>query len=151
LAVLVKGAGFHLVLGDGRQLASTRMYTSLPEIWEGWVKNIYLGMQDRPWLLLLGAITGLVAALALPLWTIFSLAWLALGGGSIAALVAFESLALWGYLLYNRYQVNRAMGIPFRYALTLPVGALIFTAMMLTSAYNVYSGKGVTWRGRRYT
>ena len=151
LAVLVKGSGFHLVLGDGRELARTRMYTSLPEIWEGWVKNIYLGMQDRPWLLLLGAITGFVAALALPLWTILSLAWLAQGGGWIAVLVAAESLILWGYLLYNRSQVNQAMDISFWYALTLPLGALIFTAMMLTSAYNVYSGRGVTWRGRRYT
>lgn len=151
LAVLVKGSGFHLVLGDGRELARTRMYTSLPEIWEGWVKNIYLGMQDRPWLLLLGAITGFVAALALPLWTILSLAWLAQGGGWIAVLVAAESLILWGYLLYNRSQVNQAMDISFWYALTLPLGALIFTAMMVTSAYNVYSGRGVTWRGRRYT
>jgi chlorobactene glucosyltransferase len=151
LAVLVKGSGFHLVLGDGRELARTRMYTSLPEIWEGWVKNIYLGMQDRPWLLLLGAITGFVAALALPLWTILSLAWLAQGGGWIAVLVAAESLILWGYLLYNRNQVNQAMHISFWYGLTLPLGALIFTAMMVTSAYNVYSGRGVTWRGRRYT
>jgi chlorobactene glucosyltransferase len=151
LAVLVKGSGFHLVLGDGRELVRTRMYTSLPEIWEGWVKNIYLGMQDRPWLLLLGAITGFVAALVLPLWTILSLAWVAQGGGWIAALVAAESLILWGYLLYNRNQVNRAMHISFWYGLTLPLGALIFTAMMVTSAYNVYSGRGVTWRGRRYT
>lgn len=151
LAVLVKWSGFHLVLGDGRELVRTRMYTSLPEIWEGWVKNIYLGMQDRPWLLLLGAITGFVAALVLPLWTILSLAWVAQGGGWIAALVAAESLILWGYLLYNRNQVNQAMHISFGYGLTLPLGALIFTAMMVTSAYNVYSGRGVTWRGRRYT
>jgi chlorobactene glucosyltransferase len=151
LAVLVKGSGFHLVLGDGRELVRTRMYTSLPEIWEGWVKNIYLGMQDRPWLLLLGAITGFVAALVLPLWTILSLAWVVQGGGWIAALVAAESLILWGYLLYNRNQVNQAMHISFGYGLTLPLGALIFTAMMVTSAYNVYSGRGVTWRGRRYT
>jgi hypothetical protein len=43
------------------------------------------------------------------------------------------------------------MHISFGYGLTLPLGALIFTAMMVTSAYNVYSGRGVTWRGRRYT
>jgi chlorobactene glucosyltransferase len=151
MAVLVKGAGFHLILGDGRELADTRMYTSLPEIWEGWVKNIYLGMQDRLWLLLFGAVIGFAAALALPLWTVISLAWVALGGGWIAALVAAESLALWGYLLYHRYQANLGMGISFWYALTLPLGALFFTAMMLTSAYRVFSGKGVKWRGRTYS
>jgi chlorobactene glucosyltransferase len=151
LAVLVKEAGFHLVLGDGRQLARTRMYTSLPEIWEGWVKNIYLGMQDRLWLLLLGAVVGLLAALVLPLWTIIAFTWILLGGGWIAALVLAESLLLWGYLFYSRSQVNRAMGISSWYTFTLPLGALFFTAMMLASAYSVVSGKGVTWRGRRYT
>jgi chlorobactene glucosyltransferase len=151
IAVLVKGAGFRLILGDGRALARTRMYTSLPEIWEGWVKNIYLGMQDRIWLLLLGAIIGLVAALALPLWTILGFGWAALGGGWIAVLVAAESLILWSYLLYNRYQINRALDISFWYAATLPLGALFFTAMMLTSAYSVFSGKGVRWRGRTYS
>jgi chlorobactene glucosyltransferase len=151
LAVLVKGAGYRLILGDGRELARTRMYTSLPEIWEGWVKNIYLGMQDRLGLLLVGAITGLVAALALPLWTMISLAGIALGGGWIAVLTAAESLVLWGYLLYNRSLVNRAMGISTFYGLTLPLGALIFSAMMLTSVYRVISGMGVTWRGRTYS
>jgi hypothetical protein len=78
------------------------------------------------------------------------LVWVALGGGWIALLAAAESLTLWSYLVYNRYQINRAMGISFWYALTLPLGALIFTAMMLTSAFNVFSGKGVSWRGRSY-
>lgn len=151
MAVLVKKAGYHLVLGDGRQLARTRMYTSLAEIWEGWVKNIYLGMQDRPWLLLLGAIVGLIAALLLPLWTIAGFAWLLSGGGWIAGVITVESLALWTYLLYHRYQVNQAMEIPSWYALTLPLGGLIFTAMMVTSVYNVYSGRGVVWKGRTYS
>lgn len=127
------------------------MYTSLPEIWEGWVKNIYLGMQDRLGLLLVGAIVGLTAALALPLWTMLSIAWAASGGGWVAVLVAAESLALWGYILYNRHRVNRAMEISSWYGLTLPLGALFFTAMMLVSAYSVFSGRGVKWRGRRYT
>lgn len=151
LAVIVKGAGYRLIVGDGRELARTRMYTSLPEIWEGWVKNIYLGMQDRLGLLLVGAIVGLTAALALPLWTMLSIAWAASGGGWVAVLVAAESLALWGYILYNRHRVNRAMEISSWYGLTLPLGALFFTAMMLVSAYSVFSGRGVKWRGRRYT
>jgi chlorobactene glucosyltransferase len=151
IAVLVKKAGYRLVLGDGRELARTRMYTSLNEIWEGWVKNIYLGMQDRPWLLLIGAMVGIVAALLLPLWTIAGFAWVMSGGGWIAGVITAESLALWTYLLYQRNQVNQAMQIPSWYALTLPLGALIFTAMMITSVYNVYSGKGVVWKDRTYS
>jgi hypothetical protein len=108
-------------------------------------------MQDRLGLLLVGALVGIAAALALPLWTILSVAWAIFGGGWIAVLVAVESLALWGYLLFKRHAVNRAMEISTWYGLTLPLGALIFTAMMLTSAYSVFSGKGVRWRGRTYT
>jgi hypothetical protein len=36
------------------------------------------------------------------------------------------------------------------YAFTFPLGALIFGAMMVNSAYRVLSGRGVTWKGRRY-
>ncbi|MFL7869980.1 MAG: glycosyltransferase family 2 protein, partial [Anaerolineales bacterium] len=54
LAVLVKGKDYRLVVADGREVASTRMYTSLPEMWEGWTKNIYLGLRDDRGLLSLG-------------------------------------------------------------------------------------------------
>jgi len=47
-------------------------------------------------------------------------------------------------------QACRAFNIPGGYALTFPVGALIFTAMMTASAFNVISGRGVLWKGRRY-
>jgi hypothetical protein len=35
--------------------------------------------------------------------------------------------------------------------LTTPLGAGLFAAMMLKSAWNVLSGKGVVWKGRRYS
>ena len=50
----VKWNGYHLVVADGMQVLSTRMYTSLPTMWEGWTKNIYLGLRDHPSMLLLG-------------------------------------------------------------------------------------------------
>ncbi len=150
LAALVKGNGYKLVVGDGRDLARTRMYTSLPEIWEGWTKNIFLGLQDRLWLLALGGLVGLTGALALPLWTILSLSWAISSGCWIAYLAAAQSIILWSYLLFKRVQASRAMDISAWYAFSLPLGALVFTLMMFTSAYRVLSGKGVTWRGRTY-
>jgi hypothetical protein len=42
------------------------------------------------------------------------------------------------------------MGISGYFALTVPLGAGAFAAMMLTSAWNVLSGRGVTWKGRLY-
>lgn len=150
IAILAKRAGFRLVLADGRQVASTRMYTSLPEMWEGWTKNIYLGLLDRLWLLSFGALLGLFVSFLLPVWLVGGLVWLALGGGLPALTVTVESCVLWGYLLWKRLAACRAFRIPGWYAFTFPLGALLFTAMMLASAYKVISGRGVSWKGRRY-
>ncbi len=150
IAGIVKRAGYRLVLADGRKVASTRMYTSLPEMWEGWTKNIYLGLLDRLPLLLFGAFLGLMVSFVLPLWLLGGLFWLASGAGMSAGVVAMEAVILWGYLLCKRWEACRAFGIPGGYAFTFPLGALIFTAMMAASAFNVISGRGVIWKGRRY-
>jgi chlorobactene glucosyltransferase len=149
----VKRNGYRLIVADGRGMARTRMYTSLPEIWEGWTKNIYLGLADQPGLLALGvfgAFLALMAALGMPLWLVLGLIWLAAGGGWMAALIFLQALLVWSFILYYRALVARHMGISRLYALSTPLGAGVFAAMMLTSAWKVLSGQGVSWKGRRY-
>jgi chlorobactene glucosyltransferase len=150
LAERVKRSGYRLVVGDGRAVARTRMYTRFSEIWEGWTKNIYLGMRDRLGLLLVGAVVGLVGALILPTWLAGGLLWFMFSGQVGAAVVALQGLLLWAVLLYARIQVSRSFDISPWYALTLPLGAAVFTGMMFASAYKVISGQGVTWKGRKY-
>lgn len=150
LAEAVKSAGYRLFIADGRQLAHTRMYTSLAEMWEGWTKNIYIGLSGRLLLLLFGAGVGLLGALILPLWGISSLLWTARGGGIPAMTILAEAVFLFIFLMIIRMRVSKAFKISPLYAFTLPLGALIFTGMMLASAYKVLSGQGVTWKGRRY-
>jgi chlorobactene glucosyltransferase len=153
LSEKVKWGGHRLVVADGREIAQTRMYTDLPSMWEGWTKNIYLGLSDHPgllWLGAFGATLALMAALVLPAWPIFGLAWYANGGGWMALTVTLEALLVWAYILFERVRVNRGMGISAWYALTTPLGAGVFAAMMLTSAWKVLSGAGVTWKGRKY-
>lgn len=153
LAEKVKWSGQRLVIADGRAIAQTRMYTDLASIWEGWTKNIYLGLADRPGLLLLGvfgATLALMAALVLPAWLVVGLLWLLNGGGWMALVVILEAGLVWGYILFERVKVNRNMGISGWYALTTPLGAGLFAAMMLSSAWKVLSGAGVTWKGRKY-
>jgi chlorobactene glucosyltransferase len=154
LAVLVKGKGYRLVVADGRKVASTRMYTSLAEMWEGWTKNIYLGLRDDRGLLLLGvfgAFLAFTAALLLPLWVVGGVVLTVTGSSLEGSVVLVEAVLLWGYLIFWRILASRGMGIPSWYALTIPLGASVFAAMMLTSAWNVLSGVGVTWKGRTYS
>jgi chlorobactene glucosyltransferase len=149
----VKWNGFRLIVADGHAVAKTRMYTSLPEMWEGWTKNIYLGLRDQKGLLYLGvfgATVALLAALFLPVWPLLGILWLWNGGGWMAWIVLLESLIFWGYLIAVRARVAQAMQISPWYALTTPLGAAIFAAMMITSAFRVISGRGVSWKGRTY-
>lgn len=149
----VKWNGHRLIVADGRQLIRTRMYTSLPTMWEGWTKNIYLGLRDHPSMLLLGAfgaLLALLAALFLPAWPLLGFVWFLNGGGWMAVSVLVQALIVWGWLIYIRGIVAHEMKIPRWYALTTPLGAGVFAAMMLTSAWKVVSGQGVTWRGRKY-
>ena len=150
----VKWNGFRLVVANGSSFARTRMYTSLAEMWEGWTKNIYLGLSDRPALVLLGvfgAFLAMVAALILPLWPLLGIIWYLKGGSWLALTVIFQSLILWSIVILARARVSTGMGISPWYALTLPLGAAVFAAMMFTSTWRVLSGRGVTWKGRVYT
>ena len=149
----VKWNGYRLIVANGSSVARTRMYTSLPEMWEGWTKNIYLGLSDRPSLMLLGvfgAFLSLVAALILPLWPVLGILWYLRGGGWVAIAIIIEACLLWSYVIYARARVAVGMGFSPWYAMTLPLGAAVFAAMMFTSTWRVLSGRGITWKGRMY-
>ena len=103
------------MVADGRQVASTRMYTSLAEMWEGWTKNIYLGLKDDRGLLLLGvfgAFLAFTAALLLPAWVIWGVCLAGAGSGVEGSVVLVEAILLWGYLVYWRVLASRGMDIP---------------------------------------
>lgn len=149
----VKWNGYRLILADGTQVIRTRMYTSLETIWAGWTKNIYLGLRGHTTMLLLGAfgaMLALIAALFLPVWPLLGLTWVLKGGGWMSLAVIVQAMMILGYLIHIRAGVARGMEISPWYALATPLGAGVFAAMMLTSAWKVLSGQGVTWRGRHY-
>jgi hypothetical protein len=81
---------------------------------------------------------------------VLGVVWYLQGGGWLALIIIFESLILWMIVIYARARVAAGMGISPWYALTLPLGAALFAAMMFTSAWKVLSGRGVTWKGRMY-
>ena len=150
----VKWNGYRLIVADGMRITRTRMYTSLPEMWEGWTKNIYLGLRDQPSMLMLGAFGGfisLIAAFFLPIWPLTGILWYLRGGGWMAGTVIIKAMLFWVVLIYERAKVARKLEISPWYSFTTPLGAGIFAAMMLASTWKVVSGKGVTWKGRVYS
>lgn len=142
-----KRLGLRLRLADGRELATTRMYRTPAALWEGWTKNLHVGTRLLPFLVPPGAAYLATASLA---------PWVLLAGAARAAdrRAAARMRAAGGAILalgiLHRRGIDRALGVPPAYALTQPVGVLATAAMMAASLWRVRSGRGVTWKGRRY-
>lgn len=141
---LKRDGRFRLLLAGGEDLVRVRMYRSLRGVWDGFTKNVYAGANGDLRALLGGtafvaALSVLPAGLALdalarkrPLRAAEALLCVALGS-------AVEAYGL------------RDTRLPRRLALWAPVGYAVLGGIALNSTWRVLSGRGVEWRGRRYT
>ncbi len=141
LAEILKKKGFNIRADYAPELIETRMYAGFREIWEGFTKNLFPGMN-----------------FSLPK-TIFSLFTIFLYGVlplplAIAALV-FSRFALFIPLVSVYFlQIIVFVVIQKRwrgnalYAVLTPLGLLMFAAILFNSTVKVLSGVGVVWKGR---
>ncbi|MFY9739383.1 MAG: glycosyltransferase [Candidatus Cybelea sp.] len=134
---------FRILLAGAGGLVRTRMYSSFPQIWQGFVKNFAIGARGRPFGAIAGTallacvsvispIVGLVALLQRQ-W--LAVAVLALSG---AVIIAIAELGM------RRARFRPGSG------LALPLGLVVTLAVFATSMYRTFVGRGVEWRGRRY-
>jgi hypothetical protein len=117
------------------------MYRSLPELIEGWSKNIYLGgRRSFPEDPALRATAPLMVAAALSFWLLPPVT-LAVSGGlcSAAALAVGLSAVFWTLS-------SVGMRIPFYYGLGYPLGALM--ALYIAARSTWRGERKVEWRGR---
>ncbi len=141
---LKRDGRFRLLLAGGEAIVSVRMYRSLRDLWNGFSKNVYLGA-GGDLRMLLGGIAFVAALSVVP-------AGLALDAlvrrrplrGLEALLCLAAGMAVQAYGL-------RATRLPRRLALWAPVGYAVLGAIIANSTWRVVSGRGVEWRGRRYT
>ncbi len=151
MARLIKGHGYRIILADGRDWVRTRMYHSLREIWGGFTKNVFFAAKQSLAKVLFGAIVLLSLSLGPFALTGLGIAWLVTGSGGFWPWLAL-SLGGLGIL----WQVVRGAGmaaalrVPIAYGVFHPLGVSVFVGIMLNSAFQVLSGRGVTWKGRAY-
>jgi chlorobactene glucosyltransferase len=148
LAQLAFRSGHTTALVLGLAQLSTRMYTSLRELIEGWGKNIYAGGRDAmplgalgraiyPLLLVTPGLFGLVPPIVLALGLLG-----VVGHGALVwASIAFAANLVWWVLVYTWLRISPT------YALLHPLGA----AMMLWIAlWSIVRGRRVRWKEREY-
>jgi chlorobactene glucosyltransferase len=153
LAGLVKDRGYRLHFVRGKSLIKTRMYTNFGEIWEGWTKNLFFGL-GRKWRRIIFSVGILLAWGVIPLilitWSVVEVFFR--GAHTLPALLIIaESAFLLALIVYNSWwQAAKLFAIPGYYSFTVPLGMLIYVAIILSSSFKVVSGMGVTWKGRVY-
>jgi len=153
-ALKQKGVRYQLLVAD--RLFTTRMYSSLGEIVEGWSKNLFLAMRRQVPLALGVALFALLTTW-LPLGGLCAgvalLAGAAGGGGMNAAALGLGGLGVLQYLLVLSTQafVRSRIKLYPRYALLAPLGALISAYIILLSAWKHRVRGQVTWKGRTFT
>lgn len=141
LARIVKRDGrFRSLLVGANDLVFTRMYRSFAEIWNGFSKNLYLGVRERPWQLPL-ALVMLAAISPLPELALLR-AVKRRDYRTIAAMVtAIASTAAAAEFGMRRSRFPKGSGLFF------PIGAAAMLAILVNSAIAHRTGK-VHWRGR---
>ena len=149
LAQRVHARGLRGELAMGPNQLSTRMYTSLAEVVNGWTKNIVTAGADTlpPGIaprLLLPVLLLVVPVMHLaPVATLIASAWMPISAPVVMwARACTLLLAAWWAFIYVR--VFRLSPL---YALTLPLGALM---VLVIVARATVRGRDVEWKGRRY-
>jgi hypothetical protein len=153
LARAVKQAGYAVQLADGRSLVRIRMYRGLGDMWQGWSKNSFLSLGRRLRNAALLVVGVSVAVLAPPLILVVALVNVALHGttDSAAMVTSLVAALQFAVVFYLAWRNEQEVGVPGRYAFTMPLGAMLFNALVCYSAYRVLSGRGVNWKGRVYS
>lgn len=139
LAQTCKRAGGRLWLGYYRGVESTRGYRNLGAIWSMVARSAYSQLGYKP-LALVAAVAGLTLVFLLP---------------PVAAVCGRAGIRWWGLLAFlamtrTYLPTVRYLQCARRWALTLPVAAVLYTAMTIWSAILYYSGTRTVWKGRTY-
>jgi chlorobactene glucosyltransferase len=144
----LKQSGHAVLLMDGDDAVSTRMYTGWRTLWPGLAKNLIDTLGGRSATLMVAAVAVILAwaAVVIPGQDAAAClkhipdAWAAL----IPALLA--SAAAFGLHI----AAARHFRIPFYYGLLFPLGYTVGAVMALDSVRRRLSGR-VTWKGRTYS
>ncbi|MBA3403825.1 MAG: glycosyltransferase [Gemmatimonadaceae bacterium] len=141
-------AGKHVVVEEGVDQLSTRMYTSFAELVHGWGKNVFAGGRDSVPLGRVGRFFYPLFLLLTPLWALIPVAALLVSlvipvPAALITWAAIVTAVFFGWWL----AVYRRIGESLLYAILFPLGAAVLFYIFLRA---VLRGQKVEWKGREY-
>jgi chlorobactene glucosyltransferase len=146
-AYLRTGRRIHFAFA--RRYMETRMYRSLPQLIEGWSKNMYLGgRRSFPHEPVRRALVPVLLVSAFLFWLVPPAVVLAAAAGQAIAGLLPAAAAATGLSVLFWVLVSLGMEIPGRYGLGYPAGAAMALYIALRSIWR--GGRRVEWRGRVY-
>lgn len=135
----VKCAGGRVRLVNGTDLARTRWYATIPEMWRGFSKNAFSAL-DHSALIAAATVIVLVPLLVAP--------FLRVADGLVSGGMPGEALAQVLLLAAGRVATSIAGSDPIWSTPLFPVTVLFWGATLAWSAVITSSQRSVTWRGR---
>ncbi|MEE8566909.1 MAG: glycosyltransferase, partial [Candidatus Bipolaricaulota bacterium] len=151
LAKLIKGSGGRIWIGMTDDVNSIRPYESLANIWNTVARTAFdqLGYSVTA---LFGTVLGMLFVyLVPPVASIIgatAVATLGLSGASLWLLsVCFFA---WALMSMSYLPILRRYRVSYLFALLLPISAMVYTAMTVSSALRYWQGHGGEWKGRTY-
>jgi glycosyltransferase involved in cell wall biosynthesis len=161
MAKLLKESGFKIGLARAHDLMKLRMYETFKDIWEGWSKNIFLGLvqkreidaKGKQLLILLIGLFVVFDMVVFPFLAIFlslvvifilnvSYWWLLLGTSLIVWLFSIFAQSI----VHKKYHIGNPIFSPLYF-----IGGVVTMGIFLNSAVKTLSGRGVKWKGRTYS
>ena len=143
LARRFRACGYKIAFVDGEEMLECRMYHGVREVWEGFSKNLLLGLETAPWERRSpwrGAlfIWGFACLFVTPFYH------LARGGMRWLALIEI------GWLLLLRGWVGAHLKRPRAEIVTTPLAGWMVMALGMTALYRRWRKREIRWKGRVY-
>lgn len=149
MAKLLKQSGSRLRIEYAPDLASTRMYDGFAEIWEGFTKNLFAGMEFSLIKTAASTIAVLLCMIApLVVAIVSAIAWASASEGRWLDLF-LPTATIWLMQVLTFSAVNSYAEVPIIYSLTVSLGFVLFLAILINSTFRIASGRGVVWKGRK--
>ena len=144
IAKKAKLSGLSLLVADGKNLFSIRMYHSMKEIWVGWRKNFFLAMKSSIFRASYYMVMVLCFLLT-PYIVVMCNLWV--GVGSVWVGVSLLGLAL---SLVTGLGLCHELGLERKNVFLFPLGAIVMVVIMFSSMVQTLLLRRTEWRGRIY-